>query len=225
MTEDDYLNLITPYHRSKPKFSAMIAAIVAPFILAQERIAGLIADFDIDSAIGVQLDAVGEWVGLSRYIVTPLENVWFSLGIEGLGLGQAPILGPYDSDTGLTTLDDNLYRKLLKARIAINNWDGTVPAAQAALDIFFDDPDSLVFYDDRGDMTASIAISQKIPAILLLVILAGGYLPVEPGGVEVDYLVTSVDGAPCFGLGANNEFIGGLGFGAMANPIADRLTL
>lgn len=225
MTEDDYRNLITPYHRSKPKFSAMVAAIVAPFVLAQDRIAGLVEDFDIDSAIGVQLDAVGEWVGLSRFIVTPLENVWFSLGIEGLGLGQAPILGPYDSDTGLTTLNDDLYRKLLKARIAINNWDGTVPAAQAALDIFFDDPDSLVFYDDRGDMTASIAISQKIPAILLLVILAGGYLPVKPGGVEVDYLVTSVDGAPCFGLGANTDFVGGLGFGAMANPIADRLTL
>lgn len=225
MTVDDYLALIIPEHRSKPKFSATVAATVEPLCQLQEVIASLPAAFDLDEAVGVQLDAVGEWVGVKRQIVTPLENVWFSLGIEGLGLGEAPLLGPYDSDTGLTTLNDTTYRKLLKARIAINNWDGTVASAQAALDIFFDDPDTLVFYDDRGDMTASVAISGKIPTILLLVIMAGNYLPVKPAGVDVDYLVTSVDGAPCFGLGVNNEFIGGLGVGALANPIADRLTL
>lgn len=225
MTVDDYLALVPSANRSKPKFVQMLTDVLSPAVGVQDVIQGLPADFDLDTAVGVQLDAVGEWVGISRRIVTPLENIWFSLGIPGLGLGEAPILGPYDADTGLTSLDDDLYRRLLKARIAVNHWDGTVTSAQAALDILFDTAGTVVFYDDRGDLSASIAISGTIPSILLLVILAGNYLPLTPGGVPVDYLITSVDGAPCFGLGADNAAIGGLGSGAMANPISDMLTI
>ena len=72
---DDYLALITAYHRGKPKFAAMVRAIVEPFVAIQDFIAHLPLDFDLDLAIGVQLDVVGEWVGRSRFIETPLPNV------------------------------------------------------------------------------------------------------------------------------------------------------
>ncbi|MGC7970039.1 DUF2612 domain-containing protein, partial [Salmonella enterica] len=69
-------------------------------------------DFDLDQAIGVQLDAVGEWVGISRNITVPLAGVYFSFDIAGLGFDQGVWKGPFDPDTGLTTLDDDTYRLL-----------------------------------------------------------------------------------------------------------------
>ena len=225
MIVDDYIELVPSSNRSRPKFIQMLKDSLAPIVAGQNCLESMSSEFDLDVAVGAQLDVVGEWVGISRKIVTPLENIWFSLDIAGLGIGEAPILGPFDSDTGLTTLDDDMYRKLLRARIAINNWDGTVASAQVALDTFLDATDTIVFYDDRGDLSASIAISGKMPSLLLLVILAGDYLPLKPGGTPVDYLITSVDEVPCFGLGANNDVIGGLGFGAMSNPISDMLTI
>ena len=74
-----YLNRITTYNQ-KPKFTATVTAVLQPFVDAQAFLEGLPAAFDIDVAIGAQLDVVGQWVNLSRNVELPVLNNWFSLG-------------------------------------------------------------------------------------------------------------------------------------------------
>ena len=66
----------------------VVATLCQPFVDEQSVLNSLPGKYDLDSAVGVQLDAVGEWVGISRELAVPLSNVYFSLDIAGLGLDQ-----------------------------------------------------------------------------------------------------------------------------------------
>ena len=83
---DDYLGKITSEHRGKPRFSATVEANVSPIADAQAFLAGIPEAYDLDTAIGAQLDVVGEWVGISRKIQIPPFAVWLAVGIAGLGV-------------------------------------------------------------------------------------------------------------------------------------------
>lgn len=61
-TVEDYLAHITPFHRGKPDFAATVEASVTDLADLQAFLHTLFDAFDIDTAIGVQLDVVGEWV-------------------------------------------------------------------------------------------------------------------------------------------------------------------
>lgn len=212
MTEK-YLDLIPNWNRAKPKFNATISALVEPLSGIQSFVRNLPVDFDLDIAIGVQLDVVGEWVGRNRYIATPIPNVWFSFDIEGVGFDQGVWKGVYDLDGGMTRLDDDHYRILLKAKIAANQWDGTLPGAKVVLAPLFDSA-SIVFIQDHMDMSMTVGVSGKIPSAVTLALLAGGYVPLKPVGVRVNYLVVSDDETPMFGFDVENEFISGLDKGS-----------
>ena len=148
---DDYLALIPSYNSNKPKFTATIAASVAPLAGLQAALDALPLAFDLDAAIGAQLDAVGEWVGRSRRVPVPLEGLFFAFDDPVRGWDRGIWKGPYDAGTSISLLDDDTYRKLLRAKILANTWDGTTGGAQAVLDAYFQDPDSLVFVEDDGN--------------------------------------------------------------------------
>lgn len=219
MTPDKYLDLIPNWNRNKPKFSANLRALIDPLAGLQAFLAGMPLAFDIDTAIGVQLDIVGIWVGRSRFVAMPLENVWFSFDTEGLGFDQGNWKGPYDLDAGMSRLDDDHYRILLKAKIAANQWDGTLPGAKAVLEPVFGG-DSIVFIQDNMDMSITIGVAGKIPSAVSLALLAGGYIPLKPEGVRVSYLVVSVDQTPLFGFDVQNDFIAGFDTGSWGVPPA-----
>ena len=218
MTEK-YLDLIPNWNREKPKFSATLTTLLDPLAGAQSFVAHLPVDFDLDTAIGLQLDIVGEWVGRTRYVSIPIPNVWFSFDIEGVGFDQGTWKGPYDLDAGMTRLDDDHYRILLRAKIAANQWDGTLPTAKAVLDPVFGDG-SHVFIQDHMDMSMTIGLSGKIPSAVTLALLAGGYIPLKPSGVRVNYLVVSEDETAMFGFDMQSELIDGFDLGAWGTPPA-----
>lgn len=58
-----YTELITNYHATKPKFLAHVDLMTRPLIDVAAATRGLITAFDIDSAVGVQLDILGLWIG------------------------------------------------------------------------------------------------------------------------------------------------------------------
>lgn len=60
-----YTELITNYHATKPKFLAHVDLMTRPLIDVAAATRGLISAFDIDSAVGVQLDILGLWIGRS----------------------------------------------------------------------------------------------------------------------------------------------------------------
>lgn len=214
-TVDNYLDLITRWHAFRPKFRATVATAVSPLVALQAMLAHLPEDFDLDEAIGAQLDVVGQWVGRSRFIPVPIPDIYFSFGDPLRGFGRGVWKGPYDLEYGIYRLDDETYRRLLYAKIMTNNWDGTVPDAQAVFDQFFDDPETLVFLQDNNDMSATIGVSGKIPSALLLTILSK-YFPLKSSAVRTYYSVTSVNHAPLFGFGVQNAHVSGFGTGTWA---------
>ncbi len=101
MDATQYTKLVTSEHSSKPNFMAFVAALVQTFVDQQKLLASFSALFDVDLAVGDQLDKIGAWAGVSRNL--------------------SKVIG------GVTVLDDATYRVLIKFNIAMNIWDGTVP--------------------------------------------------------------------------------------------------
>jgi hypothetical protein len=122
----DYTSRITSEHKNKPRFLASVVAACQPFVDAQAVTNQLPAVFDIDAAIGPQLDQVGLWLGINRMLVVPITNAFFSWNTAGLGWGQGVWQGPFATTTSVFLLDDTTYRGVLKVRAAANQWNGTL---------------------------------------------------------------------------------------------------
>ncbi|WP_126285718.1 DUF2612 domain-containing protein [Burkholderia stagnalis] len=215
----DYAALITSEHRNLPKFSAVLGALVQPIVDQMNVLQSMPGKFDLDNAVDVQLDDVGLWVGVSRKIRTPLTGIYFSFDIVGLGFDQGIWKGPFDPDTGLTVLDDDTYRLVIRAKIGANHWDGTLESSAATLNSIFG-ADTHVFIEDHQDMSMTIGIAGKVPSAVFLALLAGGYIPLKPEGVRINYtIVTTVDGAPMFGFDMSGPYVSGFDAGAWGKPV------
>ena len=135
-TINPYLDLVTWEHQ-KPKYLDTILHSIRGHAQTIERLIRLYELFDIDTAVGQQLDYVGQWVGVTRYISTEMENVFFSWDRDKVGWEQGTWWQPFTNTTELFKLEDEHYRLLLRARIVSNQWDGTIPGAYTAWDTLF----------------------------------------------------------------------------------------
>ncbi|MDR7283536.1 hypothetical protein J2X84_002360 [Pseudomonas corrugata] len=209
----DYTGKITSQYSDKPKFMAMVEAVAQCFVDVNLVTAGFPEDFDLDSAVDAQLDDVGLWVGVSRNIPVALSGVYFSLDTPGLGFDQGTWKGSFDPDTGITTLDNETYRTLLKTKIGANHWDGTLEQSKEILDSVFSG-DSLVFIQDNQDMTITVGVAGKAPSAIELALLTGGYIPIKPQSVGVLYYIAPTTDGPLFGFDVTNQYIAGFDQGS-----------
>lgn len=119
---DYYANLLILQYRGQPDAYATIQTLVDPVIMDQLPI-DVQEAFSVDSAIGVQLDVLGKYIGVSR--------------------------NGYDF-SGPVTLDDDDYRTILKIKIIQNSSQSDLSTIQSLLNTYF--PDEL-FVVDYQDMT------------------------------------------------------------------------
>ena len=204
MDLSSYLGLVTMWHSTRPKFMNTLATLVQPLVDAQDMLAKLTADFDIDTAVGVQLDVVGQWVGRTRYVHVPLTGVYFSFDLpeQRVGFDQGVWFGPYDTTEGVKALDDDTYRMVLKLQAIANHWDGTIPSLADELDRVF--PGIVIV--DKGDvptglMTMEVLIPSNMVTTLLLSVLEQDF-PIKPSGVRVFFTETTVLTTPIFAFDA-----------------------
>ena len=183
----DYQALVPQANAGKPNFMAMLAATLQPLADSQSFAAELSEAFDLDSAMGVQLDAVGLWVGVSRKISVPIQNAFFSWNTPGLGWNQGDWLGPYITSNSIVSLDDNAYRFLLYARIAANHWDGTAETADAAYALALTGTGATARVQDNADGTATVYISGT-SSVVTQALISGGYVPLKPIDISVNYV-------------------------------------
>jgi hypothetical protein len=80
-----YTDLITNYHAGKPKFFDHVDLSTRPLIDVSAATAGLIT-FDVDTAVGDQLDILGKWIGVSRAVAAPITGVFLN-GIKSVSVG------------------------------------------------------------------------------------------------------------------------------------------
>lgn len=213
----DYLSLIPSYNREQPKFSALVALLTGACADIQTTVLGMVEKFDVDTAVGDQLDIIGLWVGFGRKQKLPLPNVFFSWNTLGLGWNQANWRGPFEPDEGLVVLDDDTYRAFLKGRIGANYWNGTnegllsLASALSALGV-------QCYVRDNFDMTVDVYIVGD-PSAAVLELIKRNITPPKAAGVRVaGYYLGSEPGSPYFVLGTPSGPEAGLDFGSFGTP-------
>lgn len=218
-----YTDLITNYHAGKPKFVAHVDLSTRPIIDASASLRSLISAFDIDSAVGVQLDVLGEWIGRTRTVSQPIAGVYFSFDTDGLGWDQGVWQGPYDPDVGYTSLSDDTYRIVLKAKIAINSWNGQNDTLPPILEAALAGSGLKMQIVDNQDMTISVWVFPENDisdvSLELIAAIKQGYLTVKAAGVwagdiQTPSIETPSVGKRFFGFDMDNEYIAGFDDGA-----------
>jgi len=210
--------LIKQYWRS-PKARADIAFRLGTLAPIADVLLGLADAFDIDQAVGHQLDVIGRIVGLNRRVQTfgILEFFGFRGHTGARGFGQAPFYRRSELKYGWTTLGDESYRRFLKAKIAINNVKAKMIAPdylsiQGAIQLA---SDGRAWVVDNYDMSLTLYVDPGVPLSELRLLLDLGLLA-RPQGVYYKVIQAAQDGY--FGF-ANNPASLGFGVGKLARRI------
>lgn len=186
-TPETYSALITSEHNKRPKFVAMVELFVSGLSDGQNVLDSMPGLYDLDVAVGVQLDTIGLWIGFGRTVFVP--------------------------GTGTVTLADADYRILLRAKVLANHWDGGMETLQAIIASIFPGGTTM-FAVDNQDMSMDIYVLGSLTA-QQLALLKGGLLVPKPEGVRINgYIQVS---GPLFGLDHQDTFIAGLDTGAFPN--------
>lgn len=210
----DYSKLITSEHADKPKFAGAVQALTQPLLDIQAATLGLPQEFDLDAAVGAQLDAVGLWVGLSRELLVPIANAFFSFDTPGLGWDEGVWKGPYESTAGISKLDDASYRVAIRAKILKNYWNGT---NQEHIDILEHDLADLgvsLVPVDMYDMSINLHVLGT-PSLMVLALIQRGYIVPKPTGVRINLIIGGVPD-PGTTLFALDDASAGLDVGSFA---------
>jgi hypothetical protein len=134
MDNSYYSNLLIMQYHNKPKAKATIEATVG--LLPDDLIMEVINGFDIETAVGKQLDILGEYVGVDRY---------------------------YLVDNQAELLDDEDYRILIKMKAISNTSDLSHKSLEEALYNFFG---NTVRMDSDGNMEMTYFVPKnKTPII------------------------------------------------------------
>lgn len=205
-----YVRLITAEHADKPNFTGMIFQSCKPFAEINNLIQNFPNWYDIDLAVGKQLDTDGEWIGLTRYLDSPITGVYFSFDQSLTGFNKGVWKGPFDPTSGLVALPDEFYRALLKVKILNNHWDGSIIKAYEIASSIFLGLGFTLFIIDHANLTMAIGlVGQGPPDNLTLGLLTGGKFNIKPAGIKItNYQVQSVPG-PLFGFDISNNVFAG----------------
>ena len=124
----DYSQHVINEYINSPKYIALVKLLTNAIQANKDIIEKIPARFNIDVARGDQLDILGMWIGLSRNIFPAINDNFFTFGRLGYGYGQKKWKNLYD-ETGISVLSDKVYRLLLKSKISINHFKGSIPEA------------------------------------------------------------------------------------------------
>lgn len=184
-----YTSLIAGAMTQKPKFEWFVYQLTEPFRQNAELLEHLYKDFDLDTAQGAQLDAVGVRIGASRTIIPPIDAVtFFSLDVKGAGLDEANWHRPYvDNASLIKTLDDDNFRFLLRCKVRTNQQDGSIEGLQSLIEELKEQYGITLRVEDGFDMTAKFIVNEENVPIVIKKLLTGGYLNVKPAGIRTEW--------------------------------------
>lgn len=186
-----YLDLITSEHADKPNFTVMVGASLQPTVDISNQLSLFPALFDIDLAVGQQLDVIGQWVGVTRNLAIQLVGVYSAFDTAGVGFDQGVWLGPYDSVSGLTVLPDEYYRLLIKMDILNNHWDGTKDQAYIIAQTIYGSLGYKLYIEDNCDLTINLGLVGTAPPTLLVQsLLTSGIMEIKPAGIHINAYYT-----------------------------------
>jgi len=175
MTIETDLDVLSSQYRALPKFTEWLTAPLQMLQDAQDLVNDMPDYFDIDLAIGDQLDILGEIIGVKREVT-----------FEPTG-GASPIL------------DDDDYRIVLKAKIAKNQWRGTIPELYTMWNNLF--PLQPIIIQDNQDMTMDV-ITFGFTTTMQQDLVNNGYIIPKPETVGINYYFAT---PPIFAYDLDND--------------------
>lgn len=181
-----YFDLLTSEWISSPKLNALLRDMLKKFDDVSQCLVSLATAFDLDSAAGVQLDMLGSIAGASRIV-----------GFQPSG-GVSPVL------------TDDAYRLYIKAKIAQNQWDGTIGSLYPVWAALF--PGGQIVIEDQQNMTVNVTMTGVFNSITQDLV-THGYIVPRPEGVEYTYLFLTL---PAFGFDSAPGYIAGFDTGHWA---------
>jgi len=157
----DYLNLIPSENRNKLRFRAWLSLCLGIVKDIADCANTMQRAFSVDEAVGKQLDIVGAYAGVSRKL-------------------------PFQPVEASRYLSDPDYRKLIRATIAQNGWDGTNETLPHLLSSSF--PEMGIVISDNQDMSVNAVVRGTFSTLQLEMLNADLLLP-RPAGVAMLYEV------------------------------------
>lgn len=178
-----YTGVLTSEYKPTVQFNQWLQAVLNIATDISNLLQFITSAFDLDFAVGVQLDTLGVIVGVSRIV-------------------------PFQPSGGVSpTLDDDTYRLLIKATIANNQWDGKIGSLSPIWKQLF--PSGQISIINNQNMTATIVMTGSFSSIIQDLISNDMIVP-RPQAVQYNYLFGDT---PYFGFGPANSFIAGFGAG------------
>ncbi len=189
-----YLGLVTHFWAppNAPQFNALLYTLLKKFDDVSQCLVQMDTAFDLDSAVGVQLDVLGQIAGASRTL--PFQPSY----------GVSPVL------------DDTTYRVYIKSKIAQNQWDGTVDSLyQIWVSLF---PTIRIVIADNQNMSATLFISGLSSSLLIDMIAGYAVNGATSGTVQDGLIVPRPEGVeytlelgrlPAFGFDVDNSYVAG----------------
>jgi hypothetical protein len=189
---DYYMNLVTSQYRNSPNFLNWLQSTLQKVNDETEIVDQLTVFFDIDTAIGKQLDILGQVIGQVRQVN----------------------FQPTDGSSSI--LSDTEYRVLLKAKIIKNQWKGQIEGLSETWKALF--PNGDIIITDNQDMTMNVIIAGNT-SLLTRDLVRNGYIVPKPEGVRVNYFFSEV---PIFAYDIeDNGFFAGYDKGNWARTIQE----
>lgn len=167
-----YQNLLVIQYHEVPTAKAEIELAVKTFT-GDDILSQILTAFDVDTAVGKQLDLIGKIVGLPRKVdgftfhliyyaydglVKPMKNPE-GHGLSDIGAPVAAIFKEYENALrSIYDMTDSQYRRMIKMKILINNSVATDKAIDDSLWEVFNGGISMV---DNGDMTITATVQPE----------------------------------------------------------------
>jgi hypothetical protein len=183
---DYYTSLATSEYFTAVNWRIWLSANLQLFQDAYNCIQSFPAAYDLQQAVGPQLDVLGSIIGQSRTVGFQPSN------------SVSPIL------------DDTTYRLLLQARVYQNHWGGTTQELRPIWNALF--PGGTMLITDTQNMEVSIVVSGAFTSIVQDLILNGEILP-RPQGVLYNIAFGEL---PILGFDENTSLIAGVDLGHFA---------
>ena len=225
----DYLNearaLVTEQFKKKPVFDRYLRLMLSGMIEAQEVLRQLQQQRSIDTAVGAQLDVIGEIVGRPRGLISselfnyfgfdghPLADSYASLNDPTVGSPWYSLGGP----VGISRVpSDEEYRLILKAKIIKNRTLARPDDVIDAYKFLFGASRVTIIENTTGPAMAQIGIGKILTNVERgLLFDLGGTGTLLPKPVGVAYTYTEFDANRVFAL---EGFPGGMGPGDISDP-------
>lgn len=223
---DETANLLIKQYWEKPKAKAEIELQASTWEKTRAFLDALDPAFDLDNAVGAQLDVLGRIVGISRSVPDIIPKVYFGFSINPNNEGFAskfnplriggPFFSKFSSAFTDLQLNDSDYRFFIRVKASLNRASGYVSSDTyiGIQDVVLSALEGRAYVVDNLDMTLTLYVSTTVSLDRIRLIRALNLLP-KPQGVRYKVIIRA-DVGLTFGFSNNPD---SQGFASKFDPL------